>query len=486
MMSFISIEFVLVFIIIFGLYYSVKKEYRYIVLTIASYGFYMLYGYQYMLLLLVITLVTYIGALAMQTKYKKISTYMIIGSITGILLYYKFGAYVIDRLGMVLPQNIFFAKNESSIIVPIGLSFYALQAIGYLADVYQDKIPAEKNFFKYSLFVSFFLTIVSGPIERTSNLLKQIQEGTEFSYEKAKTGLLRIVYGCFQKILIADRIGVLVEEAFSNYEGYTGAALVCAVILYGIQIYTDFAGYSNMAIGAGNLLGFDLMENFTQPYFACSIQKFWRRWHISLSSWLQDYIYIPLGGSRCGTIKMYGNLMITFLVSAIWHGNGLNYIIWGSLHGIYQIFGKATLQFRTKIKKELKINTECFSYHLFQILITFGLVDFAWLFFGASSASGALRMLQRMITEFQMGNTLSWKSYLFGMPEVRFILLILEILIVLIIDILHEKKISIRQWLNRQNKLFRWIIYVSVSLVVWIGIVYNYGKETSGFIYTRF
>ena len=486
-MSFVSIEFIIFFAIIFATYYILPKQYRYIMLAIASYGFYLLWDIKYTLLLLAITLVTYFGAFLVQTKYKKVGVCVISVCIAGILLFFKFGNSWVHGIIIVLSKIGFeFTEKEFRIVIPLGLSFYTLQSLGYLIDVYRGKISAERNFLKHSLFVSFFLTIVSGPIERTDNLFKQIQKGTDFSYDKAKKGLLLIIYGYFQKIMIADRIAPLVNCAFSNYEGQTGAALLWAVVLYGVQIYVDFAGYSNIAVGAGKLLGFDLIENFKQPYFACSIKDFWKRWHISLSTWLRDYVYISLGGNRCGKVRMYRNLMITFLVSAIWHGIGINYIIWGCLHGAYQVAGSITQKYRVRLKEALRINENCFSYRLFQGLITFGLVDFAWLFFGASSTSSALRILKKILVEFQLGNTISWKGYLLGMQEMRFIILIIGIIVVLLVDILHEKRISIIEWLNKQNLLFRWSVYFIIVINLLIGIVYNYGTETSSFIYTRF
>lgn len=482
-MSFISVEFILFFIITFAIYYTIPKKYRYIILAIASYGIYIFWDAKYVLLLFLITVITYGGGFLLQTRHKKVSAVLLLGCIVGLLLFYRFGTFGINVLKN---WGIITSSNQQSLVIPIGFSFYTLQTMGYLIDVYKGKIPPEKNIIKYSLFISFFLTIVSGPIERTHNLLKQIQKGTDFSYEKAKKGILLLVYGCFQKIIIADRIGPLVNHSFSTYEEQTGATLLVAVVLYGIQIYTDFAGYSNIAVGAGNLLGFDLIVNFRQPYFACDIKEFWKRWHISLSTWLKDYIYIPLGGSRRGKYTTYRNLMLTFIVSGIWHGTGINYIIWGCLHGGYQLIGKVSENYRIRFKKILRIKEDCFSYQLWQRIITFSLVDFAWLFFGASGTMAALRIIKRIILEFQIGNTLSWKSYLLGMQEKRFIMLIMAIAIVVLVDWLHEKKISIIDWLNKQNLAFRWIVYFVVVMNLLVGIIYNYGTETSGFIYTRF
>lgn len=361
-----------------------------------------------------------------------------------------------------------------------------LQAVGYLVDVYKGKVTVEKNFAKYALFVSFFPTILSGPIERSNNLLEQIRKGTKFSYDLVKSGLCFMLWGYFLKLMIANRLSQIVDAAFENSIEQTGATMLIAVILYGIQLYADFAGYSCIAIGVSRTLGFDLVENFRQPYFARSIKEFWGRWHISLSSWLKDYVYIPLGGNRCSKFRGYLNLLLTFLVSGLWHGNGFKFLAWGGLHGVYQIFSKITLSIRAKMIRICKIKTECFSYHLLQRFITFMLVDFAWLFFRASSFRNALFILKNIVFNFQLGDTILLKSYLVGYDPERFVLLLFEIAILFIIDFIHEKKISLLKWLDEQNKVFRWGAYIFACVVLLIGIIHDYGLDASAFIYTQF
>lgn len=486
-MLFNSIEFIIFFPIVVLLYYAIPQKYKNIWLVVASYYFYARWSMKYVLVLFITTVLTYLGARFMQEKHKK---GVLISCLTVNLLFLlglKYWGIGINLLDAVFPKwGIRMQAEAFSVVLPIGMSFYVLQSLGYVIDVYRGKAEAEKNFIKYALFVSFFPTLLSGPIERSGNLLKQIQNGTTFSYDRAKNGLLLMVYGFFEKILIANRIGVLVNQVYSNYMDHNGATIAYAVFLYAIYIYTDFAGYSHIALGAARVLGFEIIENFKQPYFALNIKDFWKRWHISLSRWLQDYVYISFGGNRKGKIATYRNLMLTFLISGFWHGNGLTYLVWGGLHGSYQIIGRVTESFRNRIKDKCRINTQCWSYRFFQGMVTFLLVDFAWLFFGAGSLSQALEFLRKICFRFNLGGTLVGRDYLLGMDEQRFFILWLEIAIVLLVDILHEKKISVTAWLNTQNKLFRWAVYFGVVFVILIGALYNYGAEASAFIYTRF
>lgn len=484
-MLFNSIGFLIFFPIVVLGYFALPSKYRNIWLLTASYYFYACWSVEYVVMLLFTTLVTYFSARFMHGKYKKIIFGGCLGINICILLGIKF-----FNIGSVLLSKVLETFHMSldmgafSIVLPVGMSFYMFQSLGYLIDVYRGTTKAEENFVKYALFVSFFPTILSGPIERSGNLLKQIQKGTEFTYDNAKTGLLMMLFGYFQKILISNRIAPLVNEAYSNYE--SGSILMWAVILYGIQIYTDFAGYSYIAQGTAKVLGFDIIENFKRPYFAVSIKDFWSRWHISLSQWLRDYVYFSLGGSRQGKFKTYRNLILTFLISGIWHGNGLGFIVWGLLHGTYQVVGRMTETYRRKLKQKLRINTECWSYHFFQGVITFVLVDFAWMFFSTSSVTKAISIMHQVIYNFNLGEVVLHKFYMLGMEESRFFLLLIEIAIVIFVDILHEKGISIIAWLNKQNIVFRWGIYFTIIFVIIIGSIYNYGAEASAFIYTQF
>lgn len=488
-MSFNSIGFILFFPIVMLVYYLFPKKYRYLCLLAASYIFYASWNIKYMFFLIFSTATTYLCARFMQGNRRKRILGMCIICNLLLLFIFKHGLWtisIVDRIANYL--NVAITTPSFDIVLPIGMSFYMLQSLGYLIDVYRKKTEPETNFAKYALFVSFFPTILSGPIERSDNLLKQIQKGTDFSYHNAKTGLLLIVWGYFEKILIANRLSQLVDYAFSNYSEseFTGAALALAVFLYAIQIYADFAGYSYIAIGTAKMLGFELVTNFRQPYFSISIKEFWRRWHISLSQWLRDYVYISVGGSRCGKLRTYRNIMLTFLISGLWHGTGFTYIVWGVLHGLYQIIGNASIKLREKMKYRLKINTGCWSYRLYQGIITFILVDFAWLFFRAESIGQAMAILKKITTDFRLAATIFCELYRFNMEDSRFILLILEIGILLIIDILHEMDIHIIPWLNQQNLLFRWSTYFIIIISLIIGNLYNYGADVPSFIYAQF
>lgn len=485
-MTFFSLKFFLFLLLVFVLYYIIPSKYRYIWLLASSYFFYASWSVKYAAVLCSITFISYCSARLMAKRNKKLCLYTGIAASFVILIAFKFWNFWAQGLysvfGIADPRT----GGIISITAPVGLSFFVLEAIGYMIDVYKGKFPCESNIGRYALFLSFFPTILSGPIERSTNLLRQIQEKCGFTYEKAKRGLLLILEGGCYKLLIANRLSLIVNAAFENPQDQTGATMMIAVILYGIQLYTDFAGYTYIALGIGNLFGFSLIENFKQPYFARSIKDFWGRWHISLSSWLKDYIYIPLGGNRRGKGRQYINLMVTFLVSGIWHGTGWQFVVWGILHGFYQIIAKATAPFRNAISSKVKVNRDCFSYRLLQIVVTFGLVDFAWLFFRSASVHQALSICKNILLHFQVGNTLSNKLYLVGYDEGRFILLLFEILLLLVVEILHEKKISVISLLNQQNKLFRWMVYMILCMALVIGVIYDYGVDASTFIYTRF
>ncbi|WP_196802982.1 MBOAT family O-acyltransferase [Butyrivibrio sp. MC2013] len=370
--------------------------------------------------------------------------------------------------------------------MPIGLSFYALTIIGYLIDVYRGDTVPERNIAKYALFISFFPAILSGPIERSGNLLRQIREPGSFDEKKVQRGFITILYGYFMKLLVANRCALIVNAAFDDHTAQTGAAMLFALIMYAIQLYADFAGYSLIALGIGRILGFELIENFKQPYLSCSISEFWSRWHISLSSWLRDYVYIPLGGNRKGKLRKSVNLIITFIVSGFWHGAGVHYLAWGLLHGIYQVLAGIIQPVRLHFRGTDKVQRNNWLRRIFQIMITFTLVDFAWLFFRASSLSSGLEILRLMLTDMQLGLTVSSGSWLFGMEQRRFIILLVEIIFIALVDIVHEKGISITEVLNKMTRPLRWSVYIAFIVIILIGVIHDYGGDSSSFIYARF
>lgn len=453
-MSLFTFEFLVFLGIVFVTYYAVPKRFRHIVLLVFSYIFYASYSLRYLAILLAISFITYLvglflGSLSKASGKRKVLLGTGLIATVGVMLFFRFWTF-------------------GEWIAPVGLSFFALQAAGYVIDVYLDRIKAEKNILEYLLFVSFFPTLLSGPIERAGHLLPQIKEGYDFSYEKVKNGALRMLWGFFLKLLIANRLSMIVDPVMNEAASKTGATICIAVLLYTFQLYADFAGYSNIAIGMGSLFGFELVENFKQPFFSKSVGDFWNRWHISLSSYLRDYVYIPLGGSRCSKLRTCFNLMITFLVSGIWHGTGLQFLIWGALHGLLQIAGRYNL-----VKKHFR-------------LITFILVNSLWLFFRAPSFDAAGIMLKQIFTNMDLVRTVSTGEFLMGYSYLRFVLLLLEIFLWMLVDVLHERGILIMDILNRKSIIIRWGLYIGLILAILTGIIHDFGIDAGTFIYAKF
>ena len=463
MMSLISFSYIIFLPIVVLIHYILPRRHRYIWLFLASYVFYLSNDVRYAGGLLFCTVTTYIaGRLIEKAKNNKRKAILTICIILNVFALFFF-RYSSAKLGFI----------------PLGISFYMLQSIGYLADVYKGQVAAEKNPVRYAVFVSFFPTVLSGPIQRGTDLLQQLKEGGNFDYNRAHSGLYYLLWGYLLKIIMSDRLGVLVGYAYDRYEAMPGAVMLWATMLYAVQLYCDFAGYSALAVGTGRLLGFDLRENFRQPYFSVSIKDFWNRWHISLSSWLRDYIYIPLGGNRKGQIRKYLNLMATFMISGIWHGKGLHFLIWGVLHGVYQVIGDLLSRKNGREKG--------FWRRIAGISGTFILVDFAWIFFRADSVEQAVSIVYNIITQFHFKEMTYYGYYLLGGSRLNLLLLLAGIAIVFLIDFLHEKKLSIeRMALERLHTGIRWILYIILSLFLLLVIVRCYGQAASTFIYERF
>lgn len=341
------------------------------------------------LVLLWVTFITYLGGLILSKPSVKKSFWVwaLVLLSLGPLIVFKYYNFVNETLSSGLSiLGLRFSLPGLNWAIPIGISFFSFQAVGYLIDVYFERIKAEKNVLDYMLFVSFFPQIASGPISKASDLIPQIKSEKLFDYNQTVTGLKYLLWGMFLKVVVADRIGVYVDTVFANYSKFSGIGCLIASILYSIQIYGDFSGYSLMAIGLGKTLGFNLVRNFNRPYFSVSITDFWRRWHISLSQWLKDYIYIPLGGSRCSRLRNYWNIFVTFLVSGIWHGANWTFIFWGIFHGFCQIIERA---FGWSKKRYHGIG------RAFRIVLTFTLVTIAWVLFRSPSLWDAISFLNR-------------------------------------------------------------------------------------------
>lgn len=344
-MLFNSINFIIFFPIVVSIYFAFPKKCSYIWLLVASYYFYMCWNVEYILLLFLSTLVTFLASLGidyceksnkLQEEKKSVCKKIcVIGSLTCnllILFFFKYANFTIDSLNVLLQTlHITVIERSFDVLLPVGISFYIFQALGYTIDVYRGEIEVETNFLRYALFVSFFPQLVAGPIERSKNLMKQLKESHSFDFDRMRDGLLLMLWGYFMKIVLADRIAIFVDAIYGDLETYTGYYVLIASILFAFQIYCDFAGYSTIAMGAAKILGFTLMENFNAPYLSLSVAEFWRRWHISLSTWFRDYLYIPLGGNRKGIWRKYCNLFVVFGVSGLWHGANWTYVIWGAL-----------------------------------------------------------------------------------------------------------------------------------------------------------
>jgi len=496
-MLFNSPSYILFFPIITSLYFIMPLKFRKIWLLLVSYYFYMSWNPYFAIVLLISTFSTWICGISIEQSReivkrdntKRDFSKIIIGACVifniGMLFMFKYSNFVIENLNAfltLLKLNI--NVNKFDLLLPVGISFYTFQVIGYIIDVYRSKTKAERNLIHYGLFVSFFPQIVAGPIGRYSNLmlrLKQIGYVRE-SYNKIRdniqAGLPILLWGYFQKLVIADRASIFVDSVYNNYTSYHALDIVLASVLYAIQIYCDFDGYTNIARGCSKILGIELTKNFQQPYLSTSIKDFWRRWHISLTSWFTDYLYISLGGNRKGEIRRYINILIVFLISGMWHGASWHYVVWGGLHGIYLIVYNLKVKFSLKSEKTAVL----LSTKIRKIIITFFLVDFAWLFFRADGIENAFDIIK-----YTLVNNIwipSLPNQVFNYADIS--ILLISILILLIVDICHEKRICFSAKLAEQEIWFKIIAYDIVIFFILVVGIYGAGYDVTKFIYSQF
>lgn len=496
-MLFNSVEFLIFFPIVCLGYYIIPNRVRYIWLLLVSYFFYMCWDVKYSLLLLFSTFITYVSGILIKKEIEKgenvsnrrKKAYVAISFILNlaILIIFKYLDWMIESVNSFI--NIVggeYSFNTLSLILPVGISFYIFQALSYTVDVYRCEVEAQTNFAKYALFVSFFPQLVAGPIERSKNLLRQIDEQHYFKYDRMIRGLLLMLWGYFLKLVIADRVAIYVDCIFADYSAFDGAFLVLAAILFGIQIYCDFAGYSSIAIGAAEIMGFHLMENFNCPYLSESVAEFWRRWHISLSTWFRDYLYIPLGGNRKGLLRKYVNLMIVFCVSGLWHGANLTYLVWGGANGLYQIFGEIFKPLKKLAIKILHLHTESWGHKLLKKVITFVLIDVAWIFFRAETITDAISIFKIAVTNFHVVNLLNGSLYKICLNQKNFEILWFAIGILLISDLFKSRGIVIRDVIIRQDLWFRWCVYICAIFFVLIFGIWGGTYDAASFIYFQF
>lgn len=496
-MLFNSLEFLFFFPVVVFTYFLIPRRIKYIWLLLSSYFFYMSWSPRYAVLIIISTIITFVSGLWMdrvtaKSGRKVIVAVSVISNLT-ILTVFKYADFVLQSLDRLMGR---FGTGGSiwgsrlNLLLPVGISFYTFQAIGYIIDVYRGKVRAEHNFFKYALFVSFFPQLVAGPIERSDNLLRQIDNIPNvklFDYERITNGLIYMLYGYFLKMVIADRVSLLVDTVFDAWYLYGTVELVTGAIGFAIQIYCDFSSYSTIAIGAAQVMGFKLIENFNAPYFACSIKEFWRRWHISLSTWFRDYLYIPLGGSWCSVGRKHINLMITFLASGLWHGANWTYIIWGGIHGLYQILGEILRPAKNKIYPHIGIRVDSISYKVGQVIVTFLLTDFAWIFFRAENIGMAIGYISNIFKRWNPWAISDRSLYSIGLSNYEWNVLLIALAFVLIVDsikVLKHERIDC--FLNEQGTLVKGLIIGFMILMIGIFGEYGSGFDAKQFIYFQF
>lgn len=490
-MLFNSVDFLLFFPVVTLLYFLLPHEIRWIWLLGASYYFYMCWNPKYALLMALSTGITYLSGLLIagaeregdekrRVRLRKLWVALSFLSNLAILFFFKYWGFFWDNVeGTLGLAGIGLRRPAFDVMLPVGISFYTFQALSYTMDVYRGEVPAERNFFRYALFVSFFPQLVAGPIERSKNLLCQVRERHTFDANRARSGLLLMLWGYIQKMVIADRAAVVVNTVFDSYNQMPWWAILAGTVLFAVQIYCDFGGYSNLAIGAARVMGFRLMENFRQPYLSRSCGEFWRRWHISLSTWFRDCLYIPLGGNRKGKRRKYLNLLITFLASGLWHGASWNFVVWGGINGIYQIAGEVSRPAREKTWAALGLGRWKRLRGAVQVAVTFVLIDFAWLFFRAPSLLTALDILRHALT----GGAAGAVSLGLAGPELR--VMLLSIVVLIGVD-LAGTRVQIPAKIMALPLPVRWIIYLAGIYAVLIFGMYGPGFSESQFIYFQF
>lgn len=494
-MAFNSFHFLIFFPIVVLLYYIIPRKMKRTWLLIASYYFYMSWNYKYSVLILTSTVITYISGLLLDKtaslKSRKCIVALSFVSNIGILIFFKYFGFLLENVNAVLNfLHISEISNPFSFLLPVGISFYTFQALSYTVDVYKNDIKAEKNFVSYALFVSFFPQLVAGPIERSGNLLNQIRkipEKKKFDYDKFVSGFGLMLWGLFVKMVIADRVSIFVDNVFSNLQAAGTFTCLLAAFGFALQIYCDFGGYSLIATGAAKIMGFDLMENFNTPYFSESIKEFWRRWHISLSGWFKDYLYIPLGGNRKGRVRKYINILITFLVSGLWHGAMWTFVVWGALHGFYQVAGELTMPLRNKLHSVLHTNRDTFSFRFGRVVNTFLLTSFAWIFFRAESLRDAGIFIKHLFTRPDPWVLFNDALYSFGLDRKEALILWCAIIALVAVDLLkYRKNITLGDFLVKQNLWFRWMIFTLLAVCCLVFGKYGIDFDSAQFIYFQF
>lgn len=472
-MLFNSLAFFIFFPIVTALYYLLPHSTRWLLLLVASCVFYMFFVPLYILILFFTIVVDYVAGIAMENGVGKRRKLIIITSIISnigvlaIFKYYDFAAVNLNALAQLLHWN--YSISLLEMILPIGLSFHTFQAMAYTVEVYRGRQRAERHFGIYALYVMFYPQLVAGPIERPQNLLHQFREKHEFDYARVVDGLRQMAWGLFKKAVIADRIASVVDPVYAAPETFSAVSIVMATVLYAYQIYCDFSGYSDIALGAAQVMGFKLMTNFRQPYQARSVKEFWQRWHISLSTWFRDYLYIPLGGNRVSPARLRWNLLIVFLFSGIWHGANWTFIVWGALHGFYLVASSVLEPMRRRLVHWSGVSKTPFLHAALQVSMTFLFVCFAWIFFRAPSVASALYIAKQspfgLVDMVVHPAGIIQSVWDLGLSRIEFVTLGLSILFVEAAESLQGIP-SARRLIGSAPVYLRWAGYYALSYVI--------------------
>lgn len=487
-MLFNSIQFVFFFVIVMALYFAIPYRLRWILLLAASYYFYMTTRPGFIAFILLSTLITYYAGVQMGKKESKSERkkFLLLGLLfnLGLLFLLKYYNFFGESLGFLFTHfQVGYKAPALQILLPVGISFYTFKSLSYAIDVYRGAQPPERHLGHFALYVAFFPQLLAGPIERATRFLPQVREKFDFDYPRVTKGFRLMLWGLFQKMVIADNLAPLVDAVYNNPTHYQGVSLVLATLFFAFQIYCDFSGYSDIAIGAAQVLGYKTMENFNRPYFSKSVPEFWRRWHISLSTWFRDYLYIPMGGNRVSIPRWYFNLFIVMLICGFWHGANWTFLMWGGVHGLYLVLSVLTQGMRRKCYGAIRLDRVPRVHHYLKVAVTFCLVCFAWIFFRANSITDAFYIISHLPTGWEsFFHVQGWKGIPFLGP-LKFELVVAFFSMVLLI-LVHsiERHGPIVEKLSQRPVWLRWLIYYGTVLSILL--FGNFGFKQ--FIYFQF
>ncbi len=466
-MLFNSFSFLVFFPVVTVVYFLLPFRFRWAWLLAASAYFYMAFIPAYILILCFTILIDFVAGILIenaQGRRRKFFLLMSLFANIGVLAFFKYFNFLnanLEALANAISWN--YPIAYLGILLPIGLSFHTFQSMSYTIEVYRGKVPAERHPGYLALYVLFYPQLVAGPIERPQQLLPQFHTPHSFDRARVVDGLRLMLWGFFKKVVIADQLALFVNPIYNKPTEYQGLVLIVATMLFAYQIYCDFSGYTDIARGAARVMGIELMQNFNQPYLATSISDFWRRWHISLSSWFRDYVYIPLGGNRVLPMRQYLNLMLTFMISGLWHGANWTFVFWGALNGFYLVVELATRTWGARLTQWQKSETFLFIQRALQVLTTFALVCFAWIFFRAGTFSDAQYIITHMFTRWSL-----YQVRVTFMPEamrIEFVAVILAILLMEVIEWLWRRK-GLRLQFTQQPVWMRWAAYYAMVMVI--------------------